>query len=99
METHSAHVQTTMGLAVLTGKTVDGGLKELRVCALLDHLVRLVMGHAAPRQHVARERISFRDARRWLAAARDNELLISLVVNPHRPSREAPRVRKRRPKP
>ena len=51
----------------------------------MDHLVRLVMGQAAQRQHVAVERISFRNAWRWLAAARDNEVLIPLVVNPHRP--------------
>jgi hypothetical protein len=37
--------------------------------------------------------------RRWLAAARDDELLITLVVNLHRPYRDEPRVRKRRPKP
>jgi hypothetical protein len=95
--TNYAHVTTTMGLAVLKCKTVDGGLTELMVFALMYNLVRLVMGHAAQRQHVALERISLLDARRWLAAARDNALVIPLVVNPHRPYREEPRVRKRRP--
>src|SRR5215813_2871460 len=98
IETNYAHLKTTMGLAVLKCKTVDGVLKELMVFALIYNLVRLVMGQAAQRQHVAIERISFLDALRWLAAARDNELLISLVVNPHRPYRYEPRVRKRRPK-
>jgi len=98
IETNYAHLKTTMGLAVLKCKTVDGVLKELMVFALIYNLVRLVMGQAAQRQHVAIERISFLDALRWLAAARDNEILISLVVNPHRPYRYEPRVRKRRPK-
>ena len=88
-----------MGLDVLKCQTVDGVLKELMVFALIYNLVRLVMGQAAQRQHVAIDRISFIDALRWLATARDNELLITLVVNPHRPYRYEPRVRKRRPKP
>ena len=87
-----------MGLAVLKCKTVDGVLKELMVFALIYNLVRLVMGQAAQRQHVDIDRISFLDALRWLAAARDGENLITLVVNPHRPYRYEPRVRKRRPK-
>lgn len=61
--------------------------------------MRLVMGQAARRQRVAVERISFLDAMRWLASAQDDELLPELVVNPHRPNRVEPRVRKRRPKP
>jgi hypothetical protein len=98
IETNYAHLKTTMGLDVLKCQTVAGVLKELMVFALIYNLVRLVMGHAAQRQHVAIDRISFIDALRWLATARDNELLITLVVNPHRPYRYEPRVRKRRPK-
>jgi hypothetical protein len=41
----------------------------------------------------------FIDAMRWLASAQDDEPLPALVVNPHRPNRYEPRVRKRRPKP
>jgi Transposase DDE domain len=99
IETHEAQVKTPLGLDGLKGKTVDGVRTELMVFALLDNLVRLVMGQAAPRQHIAIDRISCIDALRWLAAARDNELLITLVVNPPRPDRDEPRVRKRRPKP
>ena len=98
IETNYAHLKTTMGLAVLKCKTVDGVLKELIVFALIYNLVRLVMGQAGQRQHVDMDRISFLDALRWLAAARDDEILITLVVNPHRPYRYEPRVRKRRPK-
>jgi hypothetical protein len=47
---------------------------------------------------VAVERISFIDALRWLAAAADGRPLGPLVVNPDRPDRYEPRVRKRRPK-
>jgi hypothetical protein len=98
IETHFAHLKTTMGLDVLKCKTVDGVLKELIVFALIYNLVRLVMLQAARRQQVALDRISFIDAVRWLAAARGDEPLALLVVNPHRPYRYEPRVRKRRPK-
>ncbi len=98
IETHFAHVKTTMGLDVLKCKTVNGVLKELIVFALIYNLARLVMGQAARRQRVGMERISFIDALRWLASAQDDEPLPALVVNPHRPNRYEPRVRKRRPK-
>jgi hypothetical protein len=98
IETNLAHLKTTMGLDVLKCKTVDGVLKELIVFALIYNLVRLVMGQAARRQHVDIDRISFIDAARWLAVARDDEPLPTLVVNSHRPYRYEPRVRKRRPK-
>ncbi len=98
IETNFGHLKTTMGLDVLKCKTVNGVLKELIVFALIYNLVRLVMGQAARRQQVAIERISFIDAMRWLAAAQDDEPLPALVVNPHRPYRYEPRVRKRRPK-
>jgi hypothetical protein len=98
IETNFAHLKTTMGLDVLKCKTVDGVLKELIVFALIYNLVRLVMAQAARRQQVAIDRISFVDAARWLAAARDEESLPLLVMNPHRPYRYEPRVRKRRPK-
>ena len=87
-----------MGLDVLKCTTVDGVLKELIVFAWIYNLVRLVMAQAAHRQQVAIDRISFLDAARWLAAARDEESLPWLVMNPHRPYRYEPRVRKRRPK-
>jgi hypothetical protein len=43
-------------------------------------------------------RISFIDALRWLQSASPGDDLTPLVVNPHRPYRIEPRVRKRRPK-
>jgi hypothetical protein len=53
---------------------------------------------AAARQRVDVRRISFIDALRWLQTARPDDTLSKLVVNPHRPNRLEPRVRKRRPK-
>ncbi len=99
METNFGHLKTTMGLDVLKCQTVQGVLTALLVVALIDNLVRLVMGEAARRQQVGIERISFIDALRWLPSAQDDEPLPALVVNPHRPDRYEPRVRKRRPKP
>jgi hypothetical protein len=96
IETNVARVKTTMGLDVLKCKTVDGVLKELIIFALIYNVVRLVMAQAAQRQQVAIDRISFIDAARWLAAAHDEESLPGLVMNPHRPYRYEPQVRKRR---
>jgi hypothetical protein len=47
----------------------------------------------------APDRISFLDALRRLLEARPGERMPKLVVNPSRPGRFGPRVRKRRPKP
>jgi hypothetical protein len=83
---------------VLRCETVAGVSKELMMYALVYNLVRLVMVEAARRQGVAVDRISFVDALRWLTTARPGERLPRLVVNPDRPNRVEPRVRKRRPK-
>jgi len=77
---------------------VDGVLKELMVFALVYNLVRVVMLEAARRQNVEPDRISFVDAQRWLLSARPGDELVPLIVNPDRPGRVQPRVRKLRPK-
>jgi hypothetical protein len=61
-------------------------------------LRRLTVLEAAQRQGVPPERISFVDALRWLATAKPGDELPQLVVNPARPGRREPRVRKRRAK-
>jgi hypothetical protein len=99
IETNFGHLKTTMNMDVLKCKTVDGVLKELQVFALVYNLVRQVMLEAASRQNVDLNRISFIDALRWLQTARPGDELPALVVNPYRPNRLEPRVRKRRPKP
>src|SRR5919108_3940325 len=98
METALAHLKTTMQMDVLHCQTVSGVLKELTVFAVVYNLVRLVMWQSATLQHTAAERISFLDALRWLSAPRTGRPLAALILNPIRPHRVEPRVKKRRPK-
>jgi Transposase DDE domain len=91
-------LKRAMGMDVLKCRSVDGVLKELTAYAIAYNLVRLVMGEAASRQGVQADRVSFVDALRWLLGARPGDDLPDLVVNPGRPGRFEPRVRKRRPK-
>jgi hypothetical protein len=98
VETSLAHLKTSMQMDVLHCKTVSGVLKELTVFAIVYNLVRLVMWQSATLQHTAAERISFLDALRWLSAPRTGRPLAALIVNPIRPHRVEPRVKKRRPK-
>lgn len=98
VETNRGHLKRTLGMDVLHGTTVAGVLKELAVFVIVYNLVRRVMAAAAARQKVRMDRISFIDAWRWLQQAKPASVLPELVVNPHRPGRHQPRVRKRRPK-
>lgn len=98
IETDFAHLKTTLGMDVLKCKTVAGVQKEATMFVLVYNLVRMVMREAALRQHVEAERISFIDTLRWLLAATPETTLLHLIVNPCRPGRYEPRVRKRRPK-
>ena len=98
IETCLAHLKTTMKMDVLRCQTVRGVEKELTMFLLVYNLVRMTVLEAARRQGVPPERISFVDALRWLATARPGDELPELVVNPARPGRVEPRVRKRRPK-
>jgi hypothetical protein len=99
VETALAHLKTRMQMDVLHCKTVPGVLKELTVFAIVYNLVRLVICQSAVLQHVGVERISFLDALRWLSAPSTGIPLGALIVNPARPRRVEPRVKKRRPKP
>jgi hypothetical protein len=98
IETALAHLKTTMQMDVLHCKTVSGVLKELTIFALVYHLVRMVMWHSARLRHINVERVSFLDALRWLSAPRTGIPLGALIMNPARPHRVEPRVKKRRPK-
>ena len=98
VETNLSHLKRTMKMDVLRCETVAGVMKELTMFALVYNLVRVVMWEAARRQQVEVERISFVDALRWLSSAEPGEPLPELIVNPKRPNRIEPRVRKRRPK-
>ena len=98
IETDLRHLKQTLGLDVLRCKTAPGVMKELLVFVTVYNLVRRVMLDAARRQDVAPRRVSFVDALRWLRQAGPGERPPALVVNPERPNRLEPRVRKRRPK-
>jgi hypothetical protein len=87
-----------MRMEVLHGKTVPGVLKELTVFAFVYNLVRMVIWHSATRQRIGMERISFIDALRWLDALSTGIPLEALIINPLRPHRVEPRVKKRRSK-
>ena len=97
-ETHLAQLKTTMKMDVLHCQTVLGVHKELLVFAILYNLVRLVILQSAKQQRVGVERISFLDALRWLGAPATGVPLEALFINPTRPNRVEPRVKKRRPK-
>ena len=56
------------------------------------------MLEASRQQEVEVDRISFIDALRWLMSALPDDPLCHHVVNPHRPGRYEPRVKKRRAK-
>jgi hypothetical protein len=98
VETNLRHLKQTLGLDILRCTSVEGVLKELTLFVLIYNLVRRVMCEAARRQEVEVDRISFIDAWRWLRHARPEDDLSDLRVNPERPGRYEPRVRKRRPK-
>ena len=98
IETALAQLKTMMQMDVLHCKTVSGILKERTVFAIVYNLVRMVIWHSATLQHIAVERISFLDALRWLGAPSTGMPLGALIVNPTRPHRVEPRVKKRRPK-
>jgi hypothetical protein len=97
-ETDLKSLKEDLGLDVLRSKTVPGVVKELVAFVIIYNLVRRVMHEAARRQEVAPARLSFVDAWRWLKYARPGDPPPVLKVNPERPGRAEPRVRKRRPK-
>ena len=98
VEENLKSLKQTMKMDVLKCMTVDGVLKELTMYAMAYNLVRVTMGEAAVRQGVVADRVSFIDALRWLRGAEEGEEMPELVVNPQRPGRYEPRVKKRRPK-
>jgi putative transposase len=94
-----APLKTPRHRDVRHGQRVAGVLQELPICAMVSHLVRRVMRQSATLQHPAVARRSGLEARRWLSPPSTGLPLGALLVNPLRPLRVAPRVKKRRPKP
>jgi hypothetical protein len=99
VEEYLKALKQTMKMDVLKCKTVQGVLKGLTMYAVAYNLVRLAMCEAAERQGVAPDRVSFLDTLRWLSLPEAAEGMPELVINPERPGRSEPRVKKRRPKP
>jgi DDE family transposase len=97
-EVNLRHLKQTLQMDVLRCTTWRGVWKELLVFVIVYNLVRRVMLEAARQQAVEPDRISFVDALRWLREAQRGEPVPRLKVNPERPGRVEPRVRKRRPK-
>lgn len=98
IETNFRHLKQTLGLDVLKSHTAAGVRKELLVFALVYNLVCQVMCETADLRRVLVARVSFIDALRALAFASHGQGATVVLVNPHRPGRIEPRVRKRRPK-
>ena len=96
IEINFRHLKQTMRMDVLRCKSVEGVQKEIAAFALAYNMVRLVMLDAAQRQNVAPDRISFVDAMRWLQLAQEGEAIPTLKINPKRPGRFEPRLKKRR---
>lgn len=97
-EVYLRQLKQSLGLDVLRSQSETGILKEMLAFVAAYNLVRRVMREAARQQGVPADRVSFVDALRWLRQAAPGEAVPTLVVNPERPGRFEPRVRKRRPK-
>jgi len=94
IETQFCHLKSTLGMAVLKGKSVAIIEREILAYVLVYNLVAREIRAAAVRQNVAPDRISFIDAVRWLLAGMRTG--VTLRRNPPRPGRFEPRARKRR---
>jgi hypothetical protein len=102
IETNFRHLKTTMKMEHLKCQSADGIIKELMIFALVYNLVRAAMIRASRHQKVEdASRISFIGALRWLTPRlflTEPRTFPKLTVNPVRPGRNQPRVKKRRMK-
>jgi len=102
IETNFRHLKTTMKMEHVKCRSAEGVIRELMIFALVYNLIRAAMAQAAQRQAVTdANRISFIDTLRWLRSvltAAPIETTPELIVNPLRPDRHHPRVKKRRMK-
>ena len=103
IETNFRHLKTTMKMEHLKCQSTEGVMKELMIFTLVYNLIRAAMSAAAQRQAVAdANRVSFIDAvrclRSMLTATAPIRTIPRLTINPLRPSRYHPRVKKRRMK-
>jgi hypothetical protein len=98
VELNFRHIKISMKMDVLRCKSVDGVMKELTMFAIAYNLIRSVMVESARVQEVSVDRVGFLDALRWLIDPGPVGGVNQILINPSRPDRVEPRVRKRRPK-
>ena len=98
VELNFRHIKISMKMDVLKCKSVDGVMKELIMFAIAYNLIRSVMVESARSQKVSVDRVGFLDALRWLLDPGPVGNVNQILINPSRPDRVEPRVRKRRPK-
>lgn len=94
IETNLRHLKITLGMDILKCKTLDGVRKERLMFLLVYNMIRRVMLIAARSQRVNVNRLSFADTLAWLRFG-DIAIISKIKVNPWRPGRLEPRVRKR----
>lgn len=94
IETNIRHLKITLKMDELKCKTLAGVRKERAVFLLVYNLIRLIMLRAARRQNVNVNRLSFADTLAWLRHG-DITAQAEIKINPPRPGRLEPRVRKR----
>jgi len=91
IEVYFRDLKGSQGLGRLRAKTLAGARREILGHVLVYNLVRGVMRQAAERQGVPPDRISFRDALRYLRYAAAEDAPPALLVNPRRRRRAEPR--------
>ena len=94
METNLRHLKITLGMDILKCKTLEGIRKERLMFLLVYNLIRRAMLIAARSQRTNVNRLSFADTLAWLRYG-DITILSKIKINPLRPGRLEPRVRKR----
>jgi hypothetical protein len=94
VETNLRHLKITLGMDILKCKTLEMIRKERLMFLLVYNLIRRVMLIAARSQQVNVNRLSFADTLAWLRYG-DITVLAKIKINPLRPGRLEPRVRKR----
>src|SRR4051794_21136193 len=82
---------------VLRCETVDGVMKELAMFTPAYNLIASLRAESARVRGAMVDRAGFLDASRWLTDPESCDDPSRIAVNPARPDRIEPRVRKRRP--
>lgn len=91
IEVYFRDMKRTLGMKMLSARTVQGVQKEILAFVLLYNLIRRVMLKAARQQQVSADRISFVDALRWLLWSEPGDAIGRLTVNPIRRRNAPPR--------